>query len=282
MSDKGTPDGVEMHIEIAGGLVEMDVAGIGRPLVLLHSLLADRGSFARVVPPLSGEFRVIVPDLPGFGGSAPVGGGLAGVADRVAAALRALLGDTPPILLGNGFGGFVALTMAIRHPGLAARLVVADSGAAFSEAGRAAFRGMSSAVAANGLAAVTDTAMRRLFAPDFQAANPELMAERRAAFLRTDLGTFHMACQALAELDIREAVRSLHVPTLVLVGEQDEATPPPMAHELAALLPQASLTVLPGCAHVPQLQDPERFLAAIHPFITGAAHQTDQDAALTQ
>lgn len=259
----------------------MDVAGAGQPLVLLHSLLAGRGSFARVVPPLSGEFRVIVPDLPGFGGSAPVGGGLAAVADRIAAALRVLLGETPPILLGNGYGGFVALTVAICHPGFAARLVLAASGAAFSETGRAAFREMSRAVAANGLVAVTDTAMRRLFAPDFQAANLELMAERRAGFLRTDVGTFHMACQALAELDIREAVTSLHVPTLVVVGEQDEATPPPMSHELAALLPGASLTVLSGCAHVPQLQAPGRFLAAIHPFITGVASQGPQDAALT-
>jgi 3-oxoadipate enol-lactonase len=271
-----------MLTEVAGGMVAMDVTGAGQPLVLLHSLLADGGSFARVVGTLSREFRVIVPDLPGFGGSTPVEGGVAAVADRMVAALRALLGHTQPTLLGNGYGGFVALTMAIRHPGFAARLVVADSGAAFSEPGRAAFRGMSRAVVANGLAAVTDTAMRRLFAPDFQAANPELMAERRAAFLRTDIGTFHMACEALAELDIREDVRSLNLPALVLVGEQDEATPPPMAHELAALLPHASLTVLPGCAHVPQLQDPERFLAAIHPFISGVASPAAQGAALTQ
>jgi 3-oxoadipate enol-lactonase len=62
-------------------------------------------------------------------------------------------------------------------------------------------------------------------------------------------------------------VPSVKVPVLVLVGEHDEATPPPMSHELAALLPNAKLQVLQGCAHVPQLQDPELFLSAISDFI---------------
>ena len=49
------------------------------------------------------------------------------------------------------------------------------------------------------------------------------------------------------------------MPVLVLVGEHDEATPPPMSHELAAGLPQAHLKIIPGCAHVPQLQSPGFF-----------------------
>jgi 3-oxoadipate enol-lactonase len=58
------------------------------------------------------------------------------------------------------------------------------------------------------------------------------------------------------------------VPALVLVGEHDEATPPPMSHELAELRPNAQLHVIPGCAHVPQLQSPELFLQMITPFLT--------------
>ena len=76
------------------------------------------------------------------------------------------------IVLGNGYGGFVALQMAIRHPGIAAKFVLADCGAAFSEPGREAFRNMAAASKAKGLAAITDVAMRRLFAPDFQARIP--------------------------------------------------------------------------------------------------------------
>jgi 3-oxoadipate enol-lactonase len=58
------------------------------------------------------------------------------------------------------------------------------------------------------------------------------------------------------------------VPTLVVVGEHDEATPPPMSHELAAGLPDARLTIMRGCAHVPQLQSPDLFLATIGDFVT--------------
>jgi len=60
------------------------------------------------------------------------------------------------------------------------------------------------------------------------------------------------------------------LPVLVLVGEHDEATPPAMSRELARLLPDARLTILPGCAHVPQLQAPRMFVDAIEGFI-GAA-----------
>ena len=139
-------------------------------MFLLHSLLSDRASFDAIVPELSKSYRVIVPELPGFGRSHAVGGGLAEVADRMAEAVRDAAGGKDAIVLGNGYGGFVALQMAIRHPGIAAKLVLADSGAAFSEPGRDAFRNMAAAAKAKGLSAITDVAMRRLFAPDFQAA----------------------------------------------------------------------------------------------------------------
>jgi 3-oxoadipate enol-lactonase len=78
---------------------------------------------------------------------------------------------------------------------------------------------------------------------------------------------FRAACAALAELDLRPALGKVTVPVLVLVGEHDEATPPPMSRELAVGLPNARLKVIAGCAHVPQLQSPEIFLDAIGDFL---------------
>jgi 3-oxoadipate enol-lactonase len=172
-----------------------------------------------------------------------------------------------PILLGNGYGGFGALNTVIRHPGLAERVVLADCGAAFSEPGRAAFRGMAAAAEKGGLAAIADVAMRRLFAPEYQTLHPELVAQRKERFLALHPRTFRSACLALAALDLRDKLSSVKVPVLVLVGEADEATPPPMSRELAAGLPNAQLKILTGCAHVPQLQAPELFLGAIAEFI---------------
>jgi 3-oxoadipate enol-lactonase len=255
---------------LANGTVNATETGSGPVLVLLHSLLSDRASFDRIVPELSKTFRVVVPELPGFGGSHPVSGGLAPVADRMAEAVRDCAGDGTAIVLGNGYGGFVALQMAIRHSRLAQRFVLANCGAAFSEPGRQAFRNMAAASAAKGLAAITDVAMRRLFAPEFQESNPELMADRRAAFLRTDPEVFRSACDALAGLDLRPQLHLVTQPVLVLVGEHDEATPPEMSRELAAALSNAKLHILPGCAHVPQLQNSGLFLDALQDFVVPA------------
>jgi 3-oxoadipate enol-lactonase len=251
----------------ADGTVNAAQSGNGPPLFLFHSLLSDRASFDAIVPKLSQSFRVIVPELPGFGRSRSVSGGLAAIADRMAEAVADGAAGDQAIVLGNGYGGFVALQMALRHPRLASRLVLADCGAAFSQSGREAFRNMAAACRTKGLSAITEVAMRRLFAPEFQASHPELMGDRRAAFLKTDPEVFQAACGALAELDLRPELARLEIPVLVLVGEHDEATPPPMSRELAAGLPNARLTVIAGCAHVPQLQSPELFLDAIGDFL---------------
>src|SRR6195952_177363 len=210
----------------AGGTVNAAESGDGPPLFLFHSLLSDRASFDAIVPELSKSYRVIVPELPGFGRSPAVAGGLDADADRMAEAVKDAAGGKDAIVLGNGYGGFVALQMAIRHPTIAARFVLADCGAAFSEPGREAFRNMAAASKAKGLSVITDVAMRRLFAPEFQAAHSDLMADRRAAFLRTDLDVFCAACDTLAALDLRPELGKVTVPVLVVGGQHDEAHPP--------------------------------------------------------
>jgi 3-oxoadipate enol-lactonase len=257
-------------LTVAGRKVTLRSGGQGRPIVLCHSLLADGSSFDRIAGTLARTHRVIILNLPGFGGSDRVDGGLEAVADQVAATIHALELPQTPILLGNGYGGFVVLTTAIRHPGIASRLVLADCGAVFPEPGRAAFRAMSAGATAKGLPGIADVAMRRLFSPEYQGRHPELIQERRERFIAVDPQTFHNACAALASLDLRPALASITVPVLVLVGELDEATPPPMSQELAAGLPDARIQVLPGCAHVPQLQEPEVFMRAIADFIAPA------------
>ena len=251
----------------AGGTVNAAESGSGTPLFLFHSLLSDRASFDAITPQLARSFRVIVPELPGFGRSRAVIGTLADMADRTAEVVKEVAGSGEAIVLGNGYGGFVALLMAIRYPALAARLILADCGAAFSEEGREAFRTMAAVAGSKGLAAITDVAMRRLFSPEFQEEHPDLMRDRREAFLRTDPQVFRAACAQLAEIDLRPELSKVRMPVLVMVGEQDEATPPSMSQELASLLPNARLKIIPGCAHVPQLQSPRIFVEMMADFL---------------
>src|ERR1700682_3585016 len=103
----------------ANGADNAAQSGKGRPLFLWHSLLSDRASFDAIVPLLSPSFRVIVPELPGFGRSNAVSGGLAAVADRMAEAVRDAAGGDEVTVLGNGYGGVVGVAMALSPPPLA-------------------------------------------------------------------------------------------------------------------------------------------------------------------
>src|SRR5215813_11413125 len=123
----------------ANGTVNAAQSGEGPPLFLFHSLLSDRASFDAIVPALARSFRTFVPELPGFGRSHAVKSGLAAIADRMAEFIQDAAAGAPAIVLGNGYGGFVALLTAIRHPSVASKLILADCGAAFSEPGREAF-----------------------------------------------------------------------------------------------------------------------------------------------
>ena len=241
----------QLRVPVGTRHLSVKIIGEGTPIVLFHSLLADQSSFDLIVPELAKAHQVVVLGLPGFADSDHVGPDLESIADHIAQGIQALELKQKPILLGNGYGGFIALLTAIRHPDLASRLVLADCGAVFSEPGRAAFRGMSATTREKGLIAIADVAMRRLFAPEFQQKSPALVEDRKKRFLAVDPTTFHGACEALATLDVRDKLASVRVPTLILVGEQDAAPPPAMAQEPPAGLPGSTLVVLKGCAHVP-------------------------------
>lgn len=249
----------------AGGL-DVDIVGQGRDLVLLHSLLSDRTSFRPLAERIAAKRRLILVNMPGFGASEPAAP-IAGYAGRIARMFDDLSLAPDTDLLGNGLGGFVALDMAMRHGEKFRRLVLVGSAVAFPEAGRATFRALAGKVEAEGMGAVADAAMRRLFPDAFIAANPALIAGRKAVFERIDASVFAAACRALAVLDQGADLAKVNNPTLIVVGEKDAATPPPLAHELAARLADARVAELPGLGHCPHMQDPDAFLAAVSGFL---------------
>ena len=254
---------------MSSGAGRLDVAqtGRGRDLVLLHSLLSDRSAFDRIAPRLAGERRLWLVNLPGFGASAPAGPELDDVADRIAAELPRLGLAHPADLLGNGFGGFVAVALAARHGALFDRLVLVDTGAAIPPAGKAAFHAMAERVEAQGMEAILQIALQRMFPDDFLAAHPEIAAERKASLRAARPEQFAAACRALARFDRRASLAGIRNPTLVVVGLRDTATPPALSRELAAGIPGARLVELPQCGHSPHIQDPAGFWDAIKPFL---------------
>jgi 3-oxoadipate enol-lactonase len=254
-------------VRLHDGMVDFVETGAGKPIVLLHSLLADRAVFDRIVPLLAAERHVIVPDLPGFGGSSSAGATNAGIADRIAGLFDALdLGNDADVL-GNGFGGFVASTLAIRHGAKFDRLVLADTGIGFTPEGKQSFYAMADRVRQNGMEAIVDVAMKRLFPDAFIAAHPEIVTERRNALVKTNPEFFAEACHALAALDLTEQIGTIRNRTLVVVGELDTATPPEMSRALVKALRNAKLLEIPRCGHAPMVQEPETFVRTISDFL---------------
>jgi 3-oxoadipate enol-lactonase len=198
----------------------------------------------------------------------PTGIGIDRQADVIGALMDALAVDRfTTAIVGNGLGAFVALGTAIRHGDRFDKLVLAGCGAAFPETAKTAFQAMIDKVESGGMEAVLEVAVRRIFTEDFIVANPEMADQRRAVLRRTNPAVFIDACRSLIELDYRAGAASVTNPTLVIAGSEDAATPPSLGTDLAARLPGAVFTELDGLAHAPQLQDPDRFLQTVEPFL---------------
>lgn len=254
-------------IKVNGADVDVKQSGAGRDLVLLHSLLADRTAFDLVAPILADKHRVTLINLPGYGASSAHGASVEDYADHIAALLRALELPGKSAVLGNGLGGFVAIALACRHGELFDRLIVADSLATFPPAGKEPLRLMAERVKQQGMSAVLDAAINRMFPPAFVAANPALVAERKAVLATADPGCFRRACIALSQVDFTPLLAGIRNPAFVMVGALDGATPAPLARELAKGIPGAKFLEIPGCGHCPQLEMPEVFVSVVEEFL---------------
>jgi len=258
---------VENLVAGHGSLTAVRTGG-GRDLVLLHSLLADRHAFDPVLPALAAKHRVTLINLPGFHGSQPTPLALM---DACVAAIEdgfqefGIANDA--ILIGNGFGGTVALAFAGAHPERLAKLVLCDAAACFPPEGRQQFAVMAEKVAAEGLGAIAEIAAKRVFSPAYLAAHPDKIEERKQVLLAIDPRAFQAACKILQEADLEWQLHRMQVPTLVVCGEFDQATPPALNKTIADKLAGARYVELPGCGHCPPLEQPEAFLAAIKDFV---------------
>lgn len=256
------------EVSAGHGVLRAVQLGQGRDIVVLHSLLADRHAFDPVLPALSAQHRVTLFNLPGFHGSEPVVTALldAYVA-RIEDGFQEFGIDRDAILIGNGFGGTLALAFALDHPERIGKLVVSDAAAGFPDDGKKAFAVMAQKVAEGGLGAVAEIAARRVYSPGYLAAHPDAVAERARVLMGIDPRAFAHACKILQEADLVPLLHRLRVPTLVVCGEFDQATPPALNKAVAEKIAGARYVELAGCGHCPPLEQPEAFIAAIKGFV---------------
>jgi 3-oxoadipate enol-lactonase len=254
-------------VKVEGASLDVEQTGEGRDLVLLHSLLTDRSAFDLAAPELAKTRRLSLVNLPGYGASGPAGEDVESYADRVAGLFGALKLPRETDVLGNGFGGFIAVALAARHGAKFDRLIVADALASFPEPAKMPLRNLAAKVAQEGMAGALDVAIRRMFPETFIAAHPGIVHERKRALERADPACFRSACLALARLDLAPVLKLIRNPTLVMAGALDQTTPPALARELAAGITGAKFLEIPGCGHCPQIENPRAFVDAVNGFL---------------
>src|SRR4051812_12187544 len=235
-------------------------SGDGPDLVILHSLLTDRTAFDAVLPALLEQHRVTLLNLPGFHGSAPIAASLSAYVAWIAQALDAFGVKRGATLLGNGFGGTLALAFALDHPDRLRRLVICDAAAGFPEQGKQAFRMMAQKVDEGGMGAIAEVAANRIVHAEYLTKNPDVTKERRSILLAVDPAAFKAACTLLVEADLAPRLAELKVPTQVICGALDQATPPALNRVIAGGVAGAHYIEIPACGHCPPLENPEAFL----------------------
>ncbi len=164
---------------------------------------------------------------------------------------------------GLSIGGMIAQSLAAQAPDRVASLILCDTALAIPPP--EGWHSRAALVRRDGMGEVADAVMARWVTPGF--VNEPAAIGLRAMLLRTDPQGYAAAAEAIADADLTAETATLKVPALVIVGDQDMATPLASAQALAAAIAGASLVVLEGAAHIPTVETPEAVTDAVYRFL---------------
>lgn len=231
-----------------------DGPGEAPVLVLGPALGTTWHMWDRQLPVLGGAWRVLRYELPGHGG-APAEP--ASSVDDLARRLLAVLDDEGIDTFGYagcGLGAAVGARLALLRPDRVAALALVSAAARYATADTWRQRGV--VVRASGLDNTARLTPERWFTGAFRATQPAITDWAVQLVRTTDASCYVAACEALAAFDIRDALGSITVPTLVVAGADDTETPPADARLLVAGIPDARLAVVPATGHLAPVEEP--------------------------
>lgn len=245
----------------------LDGPADGIPVMLSNSLASAVVMWEpQVVALTAAGYRVLRYDNRGHGQTSAVPGPLSVemMADD-ACALLDLAGFDTVHFCGLSMGGMIGQMLGTRAPERLRSLTLCDT---------AAWMGPTSlwderiaAVAAGGMEAVVDATVARWFTPAGRERLPAVVATIRSAILATSPLGFCTCSAAIRDMDQRESIRAITVPTHVIVGADDPGTPVAAAEFIHERIAGSTLDVLPEAAHLANLEQPERFNASLLAFL---------------
>ncbi len=254
----------------AGNLAVYD-QGAGLPVVFVHGFPLDHRMWQAQVAPLAAHYRVLAPDLRGFGASSTATGAesMAEMADDLAQMLDELDVREPVVLCGLSMGGYVAWQFFRRHRALLRGLVLCDTRAAADSAEAFQARGaLAARVLAEGSAVLAPAMLDRLIGPETQRGQPGLVSALAAHMNAASPAGVAAALGAMARRpDASSWLPTIDVPTLVVVGADDVISPAPEMQKLAESIPGARLLVVPGAGHLSPWEQPAVVNAALLGFL---------------
>lgn len=261
-----------LSVQTSSGLLAYREAGTGPVVVLLHAFPLDSEMWTSQIESFANHYRVIAPDVPGFGASPAL---VDLTIDRIATGVRDLidaLNISAPIVLGGlSMGGYVALAFARMFPNRLRALILADTKAdPDDEAGRAGRDKMIALVQKEGTRSVVEQLLPKLLGTHTQSEKPEIVQRVRGIASRQAPASVASALKALRDRpDSKPLLGKIAVPTLVIVGEKDGITPPAKAAELRDGIPNAVLVSIPNAGHLANLENESVFTQAVITFLAG-------------
>lgn len=259
-----------MSVEVRDGTtVCFKVVGDGPARVALtHSLALDHQFWSPVVDRIAQNASVLVWDCRGHGASDKPSGPYTceTFADDLADIFDAI-GWNDACVAGASMGGCVSLAFAGRHREKTTGLGLFDTTAWYGATAPQDWQGRGAKARETGLNSLVEFQKTRWFGDAFRQAQPEILQECIDVFLANDIDAYVETCNMLGNADMRDVSAGIDVPTRILVGEEDYATPPSMAQALHDAITGSSLTVIDGGRHLTPLEYPDEVAAELHSLL---------------
>ena len=222
---------------------------------LVHSLAMDHRFWAPVAAQLATTGDVLLIDCRGHGASSKQGAPF--TVEQFAADLADVMtsiGWDDAIVAGASMGGTISLAFAANFPAKTRALGLVDTTAWYGEKAPEQWAERAQKAIDGGLAALVGFQKSRWLSAGFAAAHPDVLENAVNVFLGNDIPAYAETCHMLGRADIRAALSGFAMPTRIMVGSEDYATPPAMAEAMRAAIPGATLEVLEGAAHLTPLE----------------------------